>query len=155
MSLERAKEYLSKYGLEDRIMEFLVSSATVEEAAKALNCKEKDIIKTLSFIVNDKPILIAVSGNMKIDNKKFKEEFHIKAKMIPFDDVERLTGHAVGGVCPFGVNDDVDIYLDESLKKLDVVYPASGSSNSAARLTVDELEKVTDYVKWVDVCKEM
>mgnify|MGYP002673714966 FL=1 len=155
MSLERAKEYLSKYGLEDRIMEFPVSSATVEEAAKALNCKEEDIIKTLSFIVNDKPILIAVSGNMKIDNKKFKEEFHIKAKMIPFDDVERLTGHAVGGVCPFGVNDDVDIYLDESLKKLDVVYPASGSSNSAARLTVDELEKVTDYVKWVDVCKEM
>lgn len=155
MSLERAKEYLSKYGLEDRIMEFPVSSATVEEAAKALNCKEEDIVKTLSFIVNDKPILIAVSGNMKIDNKKFKEEFHIKAKMIPFDDVERLTGHAVGGVCPFGVNDDVDIYLDESLKKLDVVYPASGSSNSAARLTVDELEKVTDYVKWVDVCKEM
>lgn len=155
MSLERAKEYLSKYGLEDRIMEFPVSSATVEEAAKALNCKEEDIIKTLSFIVNDKPILIAVSGNMKIDNKKFKEEFHIKAKMIPFDDVERLTGHAVGGVCPFGVNDDVDIYLDESLKKLDVVYLASGSSNSAARLTVDELEKVTDYVKWVDVCKEM
>ncbi len=155
MSLERAKEYLSKYGLEDRIMEFPVSSATVEEAAKALNCKEEDIVKTLSFIVNDKPILIAVSGNMKIDNKKFKEEFHIKAKMIPFDDVERLTGHAVGGVCPFGVNDDVDIYLDESLKKLDVVYPASGSSNSAVRLTVDELEKVTDYVKWVDVCKEM
>lgn len=155
MSLERAKEYLSKYGLEDRIMEFPVSSATVEEAAKALNCKEEDIVKTLSFIVNDKPILIAVSENMKIDNKKFKEEFHIKAKMIPFDDVERLTGHAVGGVCPFGVNDDVDIYLDESLKKLDVVYPASGSSNSAARLTVDELEKVTDYVKWVDVCKEM
>lgn len=155
MSLERAKEYLSKYGLEDRIMEFPISSATVEEAAKALNCKEEDIVKTLSFIVNDKPILIAVSGNMKIDNKKFKEEFHIKAKMIPFDDVERLTGHAVGGVCPFGVNDDVDIYLDESLKKLDVVYPASGSSNSAARLTVDELKKVTDYVKWVDVCKEM
>ncbi len=155
MSLERAKEYLSKYGLEDRIMEFPVSSATVEEAAKVLNCKEEDIVKTLSFIVNDKPILIAVSGNMKIDNKKFKEEFHIKAKMIPFDDVERLTGHAVGGVCPFGVNDDVDIYLDESLKKLDVVYPASGSSNSAARLTVDELEKVTDCVKWVDVCKEM
>lgn len=155
MSLERAKEYLSKYGLEDRIMEFPVSSATVEEAAKALNCKEEDIVKTLSFIVNDKPILIAVSGNMKIDNKKFKEEFHIKAKMIPFDDVERLTGHAVGGVCPFRVNDDVDIYLDESLKKLDVVYPASGSSNSAARLTVDELEKVTDYVKWVDVCKKM
>lgn len=153
MSLVKAKEYLQKYGLEDKIMEFSVSSATVEEAAKAINCKEEEIVKTLSFIVEDKPILIAVAGDSKIDNSKFKSEFHTKAKMIPFENVEELIGHAVGGVCPFGINENVDVYLDNSLKRFTIVYPACGSSNSAVKLTLDELEKTSNYKKWIDVCK--
>ena len=153
MSLEKAKNYLQKYGLENKIMEFSVSSATVEEAARAINCKEEEIAKTLSFIVDDKPILIVVAGDSKIDNSKYKTEFHTKAKMIPFDQVEKLTGHAVGGVCPFGVNQNVDIYLDNSLKRFEVIYPACGSSNSAVKLSLDELEKASNYKKWVDVCK--
>lgn len=153
MSLVKAKEYLQKYGLEDKIMEFSVSSATVEEAAKAINCKEEEIVKTLSFIVEDKPILIAVAGDSKIDNSKFKAEFHTKAKMIPFENVEELIGHAVGGVCPFGINENVDVYLDNSLKRFTIVYPACGSSNSAVKLTLDELEKTSNYKKWIDVCK--
>lgn len=153
MSFTKAKEYLKKYKLEDKIMEFAVSSATVEDAAKAINCKEEEIVKTLSFIVDDKPILIAVSGSSKIDNSKYKAEFHTKAKMIPFEDVENLIGHAAGGVCPFGINDNVDVYLDESLKKFEIMYPACGSSNSAVKLTLDELEKSSNYKKWVDVCK--
>lgn len=153
MSLVKAKEYLQKYGLEDKIMEFSVSSATVEEAAKAINCKEEEIVKTLSFIVEDKPILIAVAGDSKIDNSKFKSEFHTKAKMIPFENVEELIGHAVGGVCPFGINENIDVYLDNSLKRFTIVYPACGSSNSAVKLTLDELEKTSNYKKWIDVCK--
>ena len=153
MSLEKAREYLKKYGLEDKIMEFPVSSATVEEAAKAINCKEEEIVKTLSFIVDDKPILIAVAGDTKIDNSKYKAEFHTKAKMIPFDSVEELIGHAVGGVCPFGVNENVDVYLDNSLKRFNIVYPACGSSNSAVKLSLDELEKTSNFKKWIEVCK--
>lgn len=153
MSLVKAKGYLQKYGLEDKIMEFSVSSATVEEAAKAINCKEEEIVKTLSFIVEDKPILIAVAGDSKIDNSKFKAEFHTKAKMIPFENVEELIGHAVGGVCPFGINENVDVYLDNSLKRFTIVYPACGSSNSAVKLTLEELEKTSNYKKWIDVCK--
>ena len=153
MSLEKAKKHLQKYGLENKIMEFSVSSATVEEAAKAIHCKEEEIAKTLSFLVKDKPILIVVAGDSKIDNSKFKSEFHTKAKMIPFDQVEELTGHKVGGVCPFGANENVDIYLDESLKRFKVIYPACGSSNSAVKLTISELEKTSNYKKWVDVCK--
>lgn len=153
MSFVKAKEHLKKYDLEDRIMEFDVSSATVEEAASALNCGQEEIVKTLSFIVNDKPILIAAAGDCKIDNSKFKAEFHTKAKMIQFDSVEELTGHAVGGVCPFGINENVDVYLDESLKRFEIIYPACGSSNSAVKLTVPELEKASEYVKWIDVCK--
>ena len=155
MSLQRAKDYLKKYNLEDQIMEFSVSSATVSDAAKAINCEEQDIAKTLSFLVADKPIVIVVSGDSKIDNSKYKAEFHTKAKMIPFEDVENLIGHAVGGVCPFGVKDDVTVYLDVSLKKLSTIYPACGTSNSAIKLTLEELEKITDYEKWVDVCKEL
>ena len=155
MSLAKAKEYLKKFELENKIMEFPVSSATVEEAAKAINCKEGEIVKTLSFIVDDKPILIAISGDSKIDNSKFKEEFHTKARMIPFDSVEDLTGHAVGGVCPFGINENVDVYLDNSLKRFEIIYPACGSSNSAVKLTLNELEKTSNYKKWVDVCKEI
>ena len=153
MSLEKAKKHLQKYGLENKIMEFSVSSATVEEAAKAIHCKEEEIAKTLSFLVKDKPILIVVAGDSKIDNSKFKSEFHTKAKMIPFDQVEELTGHKVGGVCPFGANEDVAIYLDESLKRFEVIYPACGSSNSAVKLSLEELEKVSNYKKWIDVCK--
>lgn len=153
MSLIRAKEYLKKFELDDKVMEFPVSSATVEEAAKAINCEEKEIAKSLSFLVEDKPILIIVAGDCKIDNSKYKAEFSTKAKMIPFEKVEELIGHAVGGVCPFGVNDNVDIYLDESLKRLKIVYPACGSSNSAIKLKVEELEKIVNYKKWVDVCK--
>ena len=155
MSLVRAKEYLKKYGLENKIMEFDVSSATVKEAAKAINCKEGEIVKTLSFIVNDIPILIAVAGDSKIDNSKFKAEFQIKAKMIPFDNVEELIGHGVGGVCPFGINENIEIYLDNSLKRFSIVYPACGSSNSAVKLTLDELEKASNCNKWIDVCKSI
>ncbi len=155
MSLVKAREYLKKFGLEDKIMEFSVSSATVEEASKAINCKEEEIVKTLSFIVNDKPILVAVAGDSKIDNSKFKVEFHTKAKMIPFDSVEELIGHAVGGVCPFGINDNVDVYLDNSLKRFKIIYPACGSSNSAVKLTLDELEKTSNYKNWIDICKSI
>lgn len=153
MSFSKAKEYLKKYQLEDKIMEFDVSSATVEEAAKAINCKEEEIVKTLSFIVNGKPILICAAGDSKVDNSKFKQEFHTKAKMIPFDDVEKMIGHAVGGVCPFGIKEDVEVYLDESLKNFEIVYPACGSSNSAVKLSLSELEKISNYKKWIDVCK--
>ena len=155
MSLVKAKEYLTKYGLENKIMEFDVSSATVKEAAKAINCKEEKIVKTLSFIVNDIPILIAVAGDSKIDNSKFKSEFKTKAKMIPFDNVEELIGHGVGGVCPFGINENIEIYLDNSLKRFSIVYPACGSSNSAVKLTLDELEKASNCNKWIDVCKSI
>lgn len=154
MSFIKAKEYLKQYGFEDKIMEFSVSSATVEEAARALNCKEERIAKTLSFIVEDKPILIVVAGDSKIDNSKYKAEFHVKARMIPFDQVETSIGHAVGGVCPFGVNEDVSVYLDDSLKRFDVIYPACGSSNSAVKLSLEELIKISNYKKWVDVCKQ-
>ncbi len=155
MSFIKAKEYLKKYGLENRIMEFPVSSATVQDAAKAINCKEKEIVKTLSFIVDDKPVLIAVAGDMKIDNSKFKAEFQTKAKMLPFEDVEKLVGHSVGGVCPFGINENVDVYLDNSLKRFELLYPACGSSNSAVKLTLKELEETSNYKKWVDVSKSI
>lgn len=155
MSFLKAKKHLQKYGLEDKIMEFDVSSATVEEAAKAINCKESEIAKTLSFIIEDKPILIVISGDSKVDNSKFKEEFHTKAKMIPFEKVEELIGHAAGGVCPFGINENVEVYLDNSLKRFEIIYPACGSSNSAVKLTLNELEEISNYKKWVDVCKSI
>ncbi|MCI8472080.1 MAG: YbaK/EbsC family protein [Clostridiales bacterium] len=155
MSFAKAKEHLMQYGLDSRIMEFSVSSATVKEAANAIGCEEEEIAKTLSFLMNDQPVCIVAAGNCKIDNSKFKAEFHVKAKMIPFDSVEMLIGHAAGGVCPFAVNENVTIYLDISLKKFKTIYPACGSSNSAVKLTVDELELASDYVKWVDVCKNM
>ncbi len=154
MSLERAKAYLEKYGLDQMIMEFDVSSATVDEAARAIGCSGDEIAKSLSFILSEQPILIIASGNARIDNSKFKAEFHTKAKMIPFEEVEKMIGHAVGGVCPFGINDGVKVYLDLSLKKFDSVYPACGSSNSAIKLTTAQLESIIHYEKWVDVCKE-
>ena len=154
MSVSKAKEHLKKYGLEDKVMEFSVSSATVSEAARAIGCKEEEIAKTLSFSVKDMPILIVAAGDARIDNRKFKDEFSEKAKMLPFDAVQELIGHAVGGVCPFGVNDGVSVYLDVSLKRFDTVYPACGSSNSAVKLTLDELQKASGYIKGVDVCKD-
>lgn len=154
MSLERAKEHLKKYGLEGKIMEFDVSSATVEEAAKALGCSPGEIAKTLSFLVGEKPVLIVVAGDVKIDNSKYKVFFHQKAKMIPADDVEKMIGHKVGGVCPFGVLEGVEVYLDRSLQKYDVIYPACGNSHSAVKLTIRELEEASCYQEWIDVCKE-
>jgi len=154
MAFEKAKNHLRAFGLEDRVMEFEVSSATVSLAAQAINCREEEIVKTLSFLVGDRPVLIAAAGDSKIDNAKFKAEFAAKAKMIPFERVEELTGHAAGGVCPFGVNENVEVYLDRSLKKLEVLYPACGSSNSAVRLSLEELEKASGFKKWIDVCKD-
>lgn len=154
MSFVKAKEYLKKYDLENRIMEFPVSSATVEDAAKAINCQEGEIAKTLSFLVNEKPILIVAAGDCKIDNSKYKTEFKTKAKMIPYDEVESLIGHAVGGVCPFGINENVDVYLDNSLKQFEIIYPACGSSNSAVKLNINELAQISNFKKWIDVCKK-
>lgn len=153
MSIIKVKEYLKKYNLDDKIMEFDESSATVKEAAHAIGCLEKDIAKTLSFLVDDNPIIIVVRGDTKIDNSKYKKEFHKKAKMVSYDMVEEIIGHKAGGVCPFGVNDNVKIYLDETLKSLEYFYPACGSSNSAIKLDKDTLEKIVKYEKWVDVCK--
>ena len=136
-------------------MEFDVSSATVREAANALGCSEGEIAKTLSFLVGDKPILIVTAGDSKIDNSKYKKEFNTKAKMIAFDDVEKIIGHSVGGVCPFGINENVEVYLDESLKQYEIIYPACGSSNSAVKLTINELERTSNYKKWIDVCKNI
>ena len=153
MAIEQVKEYFKKYNMEDRIIELPTSSATVKEAAESLGTEEALIAKTLSFIVEDKPILIVVAGDAKIDNSKYKGHFHIKAKMIPYEEVNNLIGHNPGGVCPFGINKEVTVYLDESLKRFDYVYPACGSSNSAIKLTIEELEKYSNYTSWIDVCK--
>ena len=153
MAIDRVKEYFRTFGMEDQILEFPVSSATVALAAQALQCEPGRIAKTISFLVNDQPILIVAAGDTKIDNSKFKAYFHTKAKMIPIEDAERLIGHAVGGVCPFAVNEGVTIYLDRSLKRFDTVYPACGSSNSAIQLTIADLEKFVTYQTWIDVCK--
>lgn len=153
MAIEKVKEYFRKYDMDNRIQEFEESSATVELAAKALNCEPKRIAKTLSFKVDEQPILIVVAGDVKIDNAKYKAKFNKKAKMLAFDEVEAIIGHAVGGVCPFAINDGIEVYLDESLKRFETVYPACGSSNSAIELTIEELEKYSNYISWIDVCK--
>ena len=153
MSIEKVRAYFKSYGIEDKILEFPVSSATVELAAKALNTEGCRIAKTLSFSVNDSPILIVTAGDAKIDNKKYKTYFGAKAKMLSFDEVEEKIGHAVGGVCPFAINDGVRVYLDESIKRFPTVFPACGSSNSAIELTPDELEKHSNFIEWIDVCK--
>lgn len=155
MSLLRAKEYLKKYNLDDKILTFDESSATVKLASIALGIEEGRIAKTLSFVVNDKYILIVSAGDVKIDNAKYKKEFGVKAKMIEYEMVEEKIGHKIGGVCPFGVNDGVLIYLDKSLKKYDYVYPACGESNNAIKLFVSDLEKIINYEKWIDVTKEL
>lgn len=153
MSIDKVREYFKKYKLDNRILEFDDSSATVAEAALRLNSKEGEIAKSLSFILEDKPIIIVVAGDKKIDNSKYKKEFNTKAKMIPFDDVESLVGHKAGGVCPFAVNDGVSVYLDISLKEHEYIYPACGSNNSAIKLSIKELEDTSNYLKWIDVCK--
>ncbi|MCR5353330.1 MAG: YbaK/EbsC family protein [Clostridiales bacterium] len=153
MSFEKAKEHLKKYGLEDKIRVFDVSSATVPLAAAAVGCEEDRIAKTLSFSVNGECALIVTSGKSKISNPKFKNFFGCKAVMLKFDEVEEKTGHSVGGVCPFGANKDVKIYLDESLKHFETVFPACGSANSAVELSTKELELASGYTAWIDVCK--
>ncbi len=153
MSIEKVREYFKGYGIDDKILEFPVSSATVELAAKALNTEGCRIAKTLSFSVNESPILIVTAGDAKIDNKKYKTYFGAKAKMLSFEEVEEKIGHAVGGVCPFAINAGVKVYLDESIKRFETVFPACGSSNSAIELTPEELEKYSNFIEWIDVCK--
>ena len=154
MSLAKAKKYLEEKGYVDHIIELEDSSATVELAAQALGVEPGMIAKTLSFLIGDTPILILTEGTVRIDNHKYKDTFHAKAKMIPFDDVEAYIGHAPGGVCPFGIKEGIPVYLDESLKKFDIVYPAAGNDHSAVKLTIAELESVSGAKKCVDVCKE-
>ena len=155
MAIDKAREHLKKYGFEDRVKEFDVSSATVELAAKAVGVEPCRIAKTLSFMTKEGPILIVVAGDARIDNKKYKEQFHVKAKMLTPEEVIELVGHAVGGVCPFGIKEGVFVYLDESLKRFETVFPACGSSNSAIELTISELEQCSGYVAWVNISKEM
>ena len=153
MSIEAVKAYLAQYGVQDRVREFDVSSATVDLAAQALGCEPCRIAKTLSFLVDGHAILIVAAGDAKIDNPKYKARFGTKARMLTPDEAIALVGHAVGGVCPFGVNEGVTVYLDESLKRFATVFPACGSSNSAIELTIPELEAYSGFTAWVDVCK--
>ncbi len=153
MAIEKVREYLKTKGYDNKIQEFEVSSATVELAALALNTEGRRIAKTLSFDVLGRTVLVVAAGDTKIDNSKFKQQFQTKATMLSFDEVEQRVGHAVGGVCPFAVNAGVEIYLDASLKRFDYVFPACGSSNSAIKLTLHELETLSGYTSWIDVCK--
>ena len=153
MSITRAREYFAKFGMENRIIEFATSSATVALAAVAAGCEEARICKTLSFMGKEGPLLILVAGDVKIDNHKYKEQFGVKAKMLTAEQVEELIGHAVGGVCPFGIKDGVTVYLDDSMRRFATMFPACGSSNSAIELTIEELEKYTGYKAWVNVGK--
>ena len=154
MAIQRVKDFFRKYGMEERIREFDVSSATVELAAEALHCAPCRIAKTLSFAGMDSPILIVAAGDARVDNRKFKEQFGMKAKMLTPEEVETLVGHAVGGVCPFALNEGVSVYLDESLKRFQTVFPACGSANSVIELTIAELEKFSAFLAWVDVCRD-
>lgn len=153
MSFEKASGYLRSIGLEDRIIVPEASSATVELAAQAIGVTPGEIAKTLSFITKEGPVLVIAEGTARVDNHKYKETFHTKAKMIPGDRVEELVGHAPGGVCPFGIQDGVPVYMDESLRKYKIVYPAAGDDHSAVKLTVAELEQASRACGWVDVCK--
>lgn len=154
MAIDKVKKYFEQYGMEDRILEFEVSSKTVELAAVAVGCEPARIAKSMSFLIDESPIIIVAAGDAKISNSDYKAEFHTKAKMIPFERVGEIIGHDAGGVCPFAVNDGVEIYLDESLKRFETVFPAAGSGNSAIELTIDELEKYSGYIKWINVCKD-
>ena len=154
MAFEKAKAYLEGFGLGDKIIVTEHSSATVAEAAQAIGCEEAMIAKTLSFLQEDRPVLILADGTARIDNRKYKDRFGCKAKMIPGDQVEALVGHAIGGVCPFGANEGVSVYLDESLRRHKIVYPAVGNDHSGVKLTIPELEKCSGFLEWVDVCKQ-
>ena len=154
MSIEKVKAYFAQFGMEGRVLEFPVSSATVELAAQALHCEPCRIAKTLSFVVGDTPVLIVAAGDARIDNHKYKARFATKAKMLTPEQAAQRIGHAVGGVCPFAVQPGVEVYLDVSLKRFDTVFPACGSSNSAIELTIPELEQYSGYKDWVDVCKD-
>lgn len=153
MAIERVKEYFRQYSMDNRIVELNESSATVELAAQALGCEPARIAKSLSFMVDGKAILVISAGDVKVDNAKYKAEFGTKAKMLTAEEVETMVGHAVGGVCPFGINEGVTVYLDESLKRFHTVFPACGSGNSAIELTIPEMEQYSGYDRWVDVCK--
>lgn len=154
MSIEKVRRYFKNFNLENRIIEFASSSATVELAAQAAGCEPARIAKTLSFKVHDKCILIVTAGDSKIDNAKYKHFFGVKAKMLSAEEVEPLIGHAVGGVCPFAINDDVEVYLDISLKRFTTFFPACGSHNSAIELSPEELEKYSANCRgWHDLCK--
>lgn len=153
MAIERVREYFRKYDMENRIIELEESSATVELAALALGCEPARIAKSLSFMVNEQPILVISAGDVKVDNTKYKVQFGVKAKMLTPEQAKTLIGHAVGGVCPFGINEGVIVYLDESLKRFSTVFPACGSGNSAIELTISEMEQYSGYEEWIDVCK--
>lgn len=153
MSIEKVRTYFDNYGMAERILEFPVSSATVELAAVALGCEPKRIAKTLSFLAGGEAILVVAAGDAKVDNAKYKARFGVKASMLPRDAVPEYIGHAVGGVCPFAVKEGVKVYLDASLRRFDTVFPACGSSNSAMEMTVSELETYSRFTDWVDVCK--
>ena len=153
MSIEKGRAYFRQFGMEDRVLEFDVSSATVELAAQALGVDGARIAKTLSFKNGDGCMLILAAGDARIDNKKFKEKFHFKAKMLTADEVLEMVGHPVGGVCPFGINDGIDVYLDVSLERFETVFPAVGSGSSAIELNLDELFKYSNAIEWIDVCK--
>ena len=154
MSLEKAEEYLKNKGMLDHVIRLEDSTATVVEAAQALGVEPGMIAKTMSFLQDDQPVLILMEGTARIDNRKYKDTFHVKEKMIPFDEVESQIGHAPGGVCPFGINEGVNVYLDESLRQFDIVYPAAGDDHSAVKLSIEELEQISGAEGWVDVCKE-
>ena len=153
MAIEKVIDYFKSLGADDKIIQFEVSSATVELAAQALGCDGAHIAKSMAFLVDDSAVIVVTAGDMKIDNPKFKAQFHQKAKMIAPPDLPTLVGHEMGGVCPFAVNDGVKVYLDISLKRFDIVYPAAGNAASAIRLTIPELESFSNYIEWVDVCK--
>lgn len=153
MSIEKVRAYFAVFDMEKRILEFPVSSATVELAAQALGCDGCRIVKTLSFDVNGSAILICAAGDTKVDNAKYRARFGVKAKMLSHDDAAARIGHAVGGVCPFAVNEGVSVYLDESIKRFETVFPAAGSGNSAIELTIPEMERYSNFSAWVDVCK--
>ncbi len=154
MAIEKVKAYFAQFQMEDKIIEKEESTATVELAAQALGVEPDRIAKTLSFKVNEEPIVIVMSGCSRIDNAKYKAYFHSKAKMLAFDEVEPLIGHAVGGVCPFGINEGVKVYLDNSLKKHQTVFPACGSDNSAIELNMEEMEIYSRAIEWINISKE-
>ena len=154
MSIEKVREYFRPLGMEERIREFSVSSATVELAAVAVGVEGARIAKSLSFKVDDQPIIIVVAGDTKVDNSRYKAYFHTKAKMLTFEEAHDRIGHDVGGVCPFALPEDVKVYLDVSLKRFETVFPAAGSDSSAIELTCEELERYSsNFQAWVDVCK--